>query len=149
MLKAKNEYEVLAEMICELTRNCNVKEDYFAASFNLSPSEVRLLMLFTITDTYSIKELREKLKLTSGRITHILTSLEDKKLLIRIPVNIDKRNIIVKLLPKAKPLIKNLHQNYRQLHKNILESVDKNDIIQIQSSMAILLEVLKKWVNKI
>ena len=27
------EMEPIAEMICELTRNCSIKEEYFAASF--------------------------------------------------------------------------------------------------------------------
>ena len=96
-----NDYQRIAELICELTRNCNIKEDFFAASFNLSPTEVRLLKLFAFADSYSIKEIREKLNLTAGRITHILGSLEAKKILQRVPEENDKRNINVQLLPKA------------------------------------------------
>lgn len=73
-----NNIEPVAELICELTRNCNIKEEYFASSFNLSPTEVRFLKLFAIKPVYTIKELRDVLKLTPGRITHILTSLEEK-----------------------------------------------------------------------
>jgi len=73
----------VAELICELTRNCNIKEEYFASSFNLSPTEVRLLKLFVLSPTYKIKELQSLLNLTPGRITHILTSLEAKKLILR------------------------------------------------------------------
>jgi DNA-binding MarR family transcriptional regulator len=72
MEKISSDYQAVAELICELTRNCNIKEDLFAASFNLSPTEVRLLKLFVLTDTYSIKEIRERLNLTSGRVSHIL-----------------------------------------------------------------------------
>lgn len=51
--------EPVAELICELTRNCNIREEYFASSFNLSPTEVRFLKLLAVTPTYSIRELRD------------------------------------------------------------------------------------------
>jgi len=101
MSKIKSKHESLAELVCELTRYCALKEEYFAASFNLSPTEVRFLKLFAFQDVYTIKELREKLGLTPGRITHILDSLEAKKLISRLQDEKDKRNIIVKLLPKS------------------------------------------------
>lgn len=140
--------EPVAELICELTRNCNIKEEYFASSFNLSPTEVRFLKLLAVTPTYSIKELRDILKLTPGRITHILTSLEDKKLISRTLDPTDKRVIIVSLMPKAAPLISNLQQNYRELHNRILKSVKEEEMEKILSSLEILVDVFKKWVNQ-
>jgi DNA-binding MarR family transcriptional regulator len=138
----------VAELICELTYNCNIKEEYFASSFNLSPAEVRLLKLFILSPTYKIKELRTLLNLTPGRITHILTSLEAKKLISRTPDSKDNRVILVKLLPKANPLIKNLHQNYRELHNQILKNVNEKELDKILSSLQILVKVFKEWVNQ-
>lgn len=140
--------EPIAEMICELTRNCTIKEEYFAASFNLSPTEVRLLKLFSFSQKYTIKELRESLKLTPGRITHILTTLEEKKLITRVQDSNDKRIILVNLTSKALPLITNLHQNYNDLHRRILESVDSSELAKITSALEILNDVFKKWVNQ-
>lgn len=138
----------VAELICELTRNCNIKEEYFASSFNLSPTEVRLLKLFVSTPTYTIKEIRDRLKLTPGRITHILTSLEAKKLISRSLDANDKRVILVTLMPKANALIKNLHQNYHELHNRILQNVKEEEIEKILSSLEILVDVFRKWVNQ-
>lgn len=140
--------EPVAELICELTRNCNIKEEYFAASFNLSPTEVRFLKLFSIKSEYTIKELRDILKLTPGRITHILTSLEKKKLISRTLAPADKRVILVTLLPKATPLIANLHQNYKELHSRILQNVQEDEMKKILSSLEILVDVFRKWVNQ-
>ncbi len=139
---------MIAELICELNRNCNIKEEYFAAGFNLSPTEVRFLKLFACKPSYSIKELCELLNLTRGRITHILTSLESKKLIARVRDPIDKRNIFVKLMPKAEPLISNLHQSYNKLHSEILKKVKKEQLEQILQSLEILVDVFKKWVNQ-
>lgn len=140
--------EPVAELICELTRNCDIKEKYFASSFNLSPTEVRFLKLFAVSPIYSIKELREILKLTAGRITHILSALERKKLISRTLDPKDKRVIVVNLLPKAAPLISNLQQNYHELHNRILQNVKEEEMKKILSSLEILVDVFKKWVNQ-
>ena len=142
------EVEPIAEMICELTRNCTIKEEYFAASFNLSPTEVRLLKLFSFSPKYTIKELRNLLKLTPGRITHILTTLEEKKLITRVQDSSDKRIILVSLTSKALPLINNLNQNYNDLHSRILKTVDSSELAKISSSLEILNDVFRKWVNQ-
>ena len=144
----QTEMEPIAEMICELTRNCFIKEEYFAASFNLSPTEVKFLKLLAVKPQYTIKELRDILKLTPGRITHILTSLQDKNLISRTLDENDKRVILVSILPKAGPLITNLHQNYKELHLRILQDVDESELKKISSSLQILNSVFKKWVNQ-
>jgi DNA-binding MarR family transcriptional regulator len=148
MVKINNESEAVAELICELTRNCNIKEEIFASSFNLSPTEVRLLKLFAFENTFTIKEIRMKLNLSAGRISHILQSLEAKKLLTRIPDNTDKRSTIVKLLPNASPFIQNLHLNYQRLHGDILKNVKDVEMNDIYLSLKVLVDVFKKWVDE-
>lgn len=148
MVKSDNKSEDVAELICELTRNCNIKEEFFAASFNLSPTEVRLLKLFAFENTFSIKEIRNKLNLSAGRISHILRSLEAKKLLTRITDDMDKRNTIVKLLPNASPFIQNLHQNYNRLHKDLLKNVNSVEMNNIYLSLEVLVDIFKKWVQE-
>jgi len=141
-----NDYEVLAEMLCELTRMCGIKEDYFARSFNLSPTEVRLLKLFTFSETFTVKELREKLKISPGRITHIISSLEEKKLIRRVRDVNDRRSILIQLMPSATPYIENLHKNYNQLHLDILKNINKDDMKQIYFSLQVLNKVFKNWI---
>lgn len=140
-----NEYEKLAGLICELTRCCSQKEEFFAASFNLSPTEVRLLMLFSFESTYSIKQLREQLSLTPGRITHIVDSLEKKKLVERFKDENDKRNYFVRTMPKANIFIQNMKDNYIQLHQNLLSNVNQEELSKIFSSMEILVDTFKQW----
>jgi len=147
MASKKNGYADIAELICELTRNCNIKEEYFAAGFNLSPTEVRLLKLFTFEESCSVREIRERLNLTPGRITHILKSLEKKKIVERFPDEKDKRNVHVRLLSKAQPLIQNLHQNYNRLHEDLLKNVNGMEMKYIHDSLVILVDVFKKWIE--
>ncbi|MGE5403206.1 MAG: MarR family winged helix-turn-helix transcriptional regulator [Ignavibacteriales bacterium] len=148
MEKDFNKAEALAELICTLTRNCNIKEEYFASSFNLSPAEVKLLKLFAFSSQLTIKEICNLLKLTPGRITHIVSSLEEKKLLIRKVDQNDKRNVIITTSPKCAPFIGNLNQSYVELHQKLLEQVGKEDQEKILSSLKILVDIFGKWVNE-
>ncbi len=140
--------EELSQLICHLTRRCNLKEDFFAASFNLSPTEVRLLRLFNYSVTYTVKELKDRLQLTSGRITHIISSLEKKKLIIRTQDNEDKRNVSVSLLPKAEPLINNLQKSYQDLHQTILQNIPESEIDKMTEAITLLVGVFDKWVDE-
>ncbi|MEI7811255.1 MAG: MarR family transcriptional regulator [Ignavibacteria bacterium] len=140
--------QAFAELICELTRNCNIKEDFFASSFNLSTAEVKLLKLFAFSDTLTIKELCSMLNLSPGRITQILASLEKKNLITRTADTADKRNIIVSIAPKCSPFIMNLHNSYIDLHRKILENVPPEEYEKIYSSLDILVGLFRNWVNE-
>jgi DNA-binding MarR family transcriptional regulator len=146
-VKHKNT-ESIAELICELTRNCNIKEGYFSTSFNLSPTEVRVLKLFCSTPALPIKELCSKLKLSPGRMTQILKSLERKKLVIRNTDSRDKRNITVSIMPKGLPFINNLHKSYNALNARILGKVSDRKQQEILSSLEILVEVFHSWAEE-
>ncbi|MGE5351607.1 MAG: MarR family winged helix-turn-helix transcriptional regulator [Acidobacteriota bacterium] len=148
MKKEDKKAEILAGLICSLTRNCNIREEYFAASFNLSPAEVKLLKLFAFKSTLSVKELCSLLHLTPGRITHIVSSLEEKKLLIRSVDQKDKRNVIVSTAPKCAPFINNLHMSYLDLHQRILDSVSEEDQEKMFQALETLVGIFSKWVNE-
>ena len=143
-----NQAESMAELICELTRNCNITEGYFSTSFNLSPTEVRVLKLFISTPALPIKELCSKLKLSPGRMTQILKSLERKKLVIRNTDSKDKRNITVSIMPKGLPFINNLHRSYNELNARILGRVSVRKQQEILSSLEILVDVFHTWVEE-
>lgn len=135
----------MAVLSCELSRTCQEKENYFASTFNLTPAEFKCLRLFTGKKSLSIKELTSFLNITPGRITHILTSLENKKFITRKIDQNDKRNIIVHLTSKSEPFIKNLNESHIQLHEQILGKIepDKRDLVI--SAMEDLIKAMKKW----
>jgi DNA-binding MarR family transcriptional regulator len=148
MEKLKEKIENVAQLICELTRNCTIKEEFFARSFNLSPTEVRFLKLFVHRNLLTVNEIQNLLKLTTGRISHILKSLESKNLITRIKTPKDKRNIEIKLQPKAMLFVNNLHNNYNDLNDSILNQVGKEELDQITDSLNTLLNLFTKWVGQ-
>jgi DNA-binding MarR family transcriptional regulator len=137
--------EKMADLTCELAQTCNEKENYFASTFNLTPAEFKCLRLFTKKDSQSIKIISNLMKLTPGRITHILTSLEEKHLIVRELDPMDRRNVIVSLTAQSKPFIKNLSENHIKLHAEILEKIDPDKREFIVDAMNDVIRALKKW----
>lgn len=139
----------MAFLSCEIAKSCNKKELLFAASFNLTPAEFRCLRLFTDSHELPIKKLTTQLALTPGRITHILTSLEAKKYVTRSIDSNDKRNIIVKLTKKSKPLIERLNTEHIKIHKEILENIRASERPSVIKAMKDVISALRSWSNKI
>lgn len=137
--------EKMADLTCELAQTCNEKENYFASTFNLTPAEFKCLRLFTKNDSLSIKIISNLMKLTPGRITHILTSLEEKNLIERELDPLDRRNVIVSITSSSKPFIKNLNENHVKLHTEILNKIDPDKREFVIEAMNDVIKALKKW----
>lgn len=137
--------EKMADLTCELAQTCNKKENYFASTFNLTPAEFKCLRLFTKNDSLSIKIISNLMKLTPGRITHILTSLEEKNLIERELDPLDRRNVIVSITSSSKPFIKNLNENHVKLHTEILNKIDPDKREFVIEAMNDVIKALKKW----
>lgn len=137
--------EEMSYLTCELARTCNQKENHFASMFNLTPAEFRALRLFKDKKTLSIKEISEKVNLTPGRITHILTSLEAKKFITRRIDKDDKRNVIVDLTSKSEPFIKNLSASHVKLHDEILRKIKPENREVVMRSMGEVINALQNW----
>lgn len=138
---------LMAELTCELARTCNEKENYFASMFNLTPAEFKCLRLFDKKNSLCIKEISGKMKITPGRITHILTALEEKKFIRRKVDPADKRNVIVSLTAKSAPFIKNLTENHIKLHEDILEKIEPGKRELVLSAMQDVVFALRSWSN--
>ncbi|MCF8418478.1 MAG: MarR family transcriptional regulator [Melioribacteraceae bacterium] len=135
----------MADLTCKLARTCNEKENYFASMFNLTPAEFKCLKLFEDTQSLSIKEIAGAMNLTPGRITHILTSLENKNFVERKIDMTDKRNIIVHLTNKSGPFIKNLNESHIKIHKEILENIDEDKREYVIGALGDIYAALKTW----
>lgn len=147
-MTARKLAQEMSTLTCELARACNEKEKNFAAQFNLTPAEFRCLRLFSNNDSLPIKFLTKSLLITPGRTTHILTSLEEKRLVKRKADQKDKRNMIVELTAKSKPFIKNLNENHIKIHEEILQHIKKNDREVIVKALNEVIDALSKWTDK-
>jgi DNA-binding MarR family transcriptional regulator len=95
----------------------------------------------------SIKRIAIQMNLTPGRITHILTSLEAKKYIVRKVDEKDKRNIIVHLTESSQPFLQTVNENHIKLHEEILASIPEDKREFMLDSMEELIKALKTWTD--
>jgi len=139
--------ELMSHLTCELGRTCTNKEHFFAAKYDLTPAEFRCLRLFKERPSMSIKRIAIQMNLTPGRITHILTSLEEKNYIVRKVDQKDKRNIIVHLTESSKPFLKIVNENHVKLHEDILSNIAEDKREFMLESMQELIKALKTWTD--
>ena len=154
MTKPNTKTDQMAEMldlILQLVKICQFKEQYFAGLYNLTTVELRCLQCFEFHNSVSVKELSKSMELTPGRITHILTSLEKKKLVTREINKDDRRGINVYLTKKAIPFTKNLKENYVKFHEKLLRNIPEEKREIIKTALKELLrafEILNKEIKE-
>ena len=135
----------MAELTCRLSKVCSEKDSYIAAMFNLTPAEFRCLKQFSKTSQISIKQLGQELRLSPGRITHILTSLEAKGFTSRSADPKDKRNVIVTATAKSKPFIQNIEECHLQVHKEIMKIINPSERNCVITSMEAVVNAITEW----
>lgn len=135
----------LADLTCELGHTCTEKQNYFASMFNLTPAEFRCLRLFGNKTNLSVKEICALLGLTPGRITHIITSLEEKRFVIRKIDQTDKRNVIVQLTNTSIPFLKNLTASHIKVHEELLAKIPAPNRETVIYSVNEILKAIKSW----
>lgn len=133
----------LSDLTFELVKEYINMELDFAEKNDLTPAEFKLLCYFRNTESVSIKDLVREMKLTPGRITHIITSLEEKKLITRNINPDDRRGINVFLTGKSQPLIKELNSKSLDMHSCVLEKYQTADADSVLCVMRDLIEQLK------
>jgi DNA-binding MarR family transcriptional regulator len=149
-ISPKAQAQMMAELTCKLSRACSKKETSFAALFQLTPTELRCLRMFSKKSTVSIKEMIDELEISAGRVTHILTSLEKKKYITRRVDKTDKRNHLVDLTPQSRKFINQLTKKHVELHQNILNDISDEHKSIVSQIMAELINALEEWskINK-
>lgn len=141
--------ELMAELSFELNKTINEKERYFASTFNISAAEFRCLTYFINTNRMSVRSLCKLMKLTPGRMTRILQSLEDKNLIVREIDRDDRRGIIVSLASRCLPYIKSLSETNIKMHEDIFSTIEPEKRGSIIMAMEELLSALKSWTGNL
>jgi len=137
----------LSELTCKLARACNRKEHSFAALFSLTPMELKCLRMFAGNPSISIGDIIKELEITAGRVTHILTSLERKKYIVRRVNPKDKRNYFVDITPESKKFINQLTLKHTAIHQEILANIHDNEQNLLFDVMSKIIVSLDTWTD--
>ena len=125
---------------------CQLKDKKIAKSTNLTCSELNCLKQYFEIDILSVKELAEKLNITSGGVTRIVASLEESGILRRDMDPNDRRGINVTLTDKGESVVKKLQDATIDYYKTMLSGTPKKKIDIILEGVSLLNKI---WLKKI
>ncbi len=88
------------------------------------------------------------MKITQGRVTHIITSLERKGLVLRKLDPVDKRNVIAFLTEKSEPFLRTVNEMYVKIHHEILQNMDPEKRRLVIEVMEEVISALDLWMQQ-
>ncbi len=140
---------MMANLTIQLEKFCQIKDRFFNSKFKLTPAEFRCLRIIKENEAVSTKTLAKQMKLTPGRITHLLNSLEFKNLISRQIDKNDRRGIQTFITPDAFSFIDKVINEYTKLHEEILEYLPKDKRESILENVVLFFDAMKKWEDRV
>ncbi|RLB08638.1 MAG: hypothetical protein DRG39_08560 [Deltaproteobacteria bacterium] len=129
----------LSDCLCYVTgktfRNMLSCYGPFIKGYNLTVSQLFLLLALYEKDGSTPQELSSKLALNSSTLTGILDRLENKGLIIRQTNASDRRSTIIRLTQRAKGLKEKLWAIYEEVNGNLCSALSQEEMEALFSIM--------------
>ena len=138
----------IADLITLLFNNCQEKESRFVAEHEVSVVEFRCMRILNEFEQLTVNQVAEKMSLTSSRITRIIDGLVSKQIVLREISSKDRRFFDLSLTTKGKKLIKQLNEEYANIHKEILSAIPEQNHKSMFDGITQLNNAVEKWLNK-
>jgi len=135
----------MAKLVFTLRQKCVLKDSQIVHRLGITNSEYMCLVQFLDRDTIGVKQLAKQLEITSGGVTRILTSLEDKGNIKRRISREDRRNIDVHLTRKGKAMVDHISQESCDLHAEILNHFEPDHQRPLMNAIDQLIKAIDKW----
>ena len=119
--------EQISKIINSMKIKSQLKDKKIAECFKLSCSELNCLKQYYNEDNLSVKELAEKLNITSGGVTRIVAQLEDQGILRRDIDPEDRRGINVTLTDKGKSTVSELYKRSIKYYKSMFKDLSEEE----------------------
>ncbi|MBN2185030.1 MAG: winged helix-turn-helix transcriptional regulator [Candidatus Krumholzibacteriota bacterium] len=139
--------EKMADLICLLRQKCALKDMYFVKQVGISSAEYNCLMQFFNINTLGMKEIGERLGITPGGVTRIISGLEKQGIVIRNISAEDRRNIDVDLTEKGIRIVNEIRQVSLDLHSEIMEQIDPEHRRSVFFAIERLIGAINVWVE--
>ena len=137
----------LADLIFTLRQKCAMKDLYVFQRAGVSSSEYNCLMQFFSTSEIGMKELGERLDITPGGVTRIITGLEEKGIVERRIDPEDRRGINVILTSEGERIVQRIRQASIELHAEIIERIDPSLRGSVITAMEQLIAAINAWLE--
>ena len=136
--------KLISKSLNSIKGKCRLKDQAIADQLNISCSELNCMKKFMANSHLSVKDLAEKLNITSGGVTKIVGNLEEKGILRRDMDPEDRRGIIVSLTPEGEVLTKNLKNTTLKYYNELFKGLSEDEKEKILKGLQLLNEA---WGN--
>ncbi len=131
---------VIGDLFFQFQAKLQIFEREYLRKFGIedvTPSEVKVLYIIGLSNTKSMSEIAEALKITRGTLSTTVDSLVNKGYVIRTRHKQDRRVIILYLTQKAIGIIKQYEKYLEELISTLAKNLDKE-------KMFVMEEILEK-----
>jgi DNA-binding MarR family transcriptional regulator len=147
MHAGNNNVSRLADLIFTLRQKCALKDHYVVRRAGISQAEYNCLTQFFVTGTIGMKELGERLDITPGGVTRIITGLEEKGIVERRIDSEDRRGINVILTRRGERIVNDIRDTSLGLHAEIIERIDPSSRRKVIEAVEQLIGAINDWLE--
>ena len=128
----------LRELIEEIIHCCQERVLFQSQKFNLTPAELRCILLFNNEKYLTTKGLAQKLEVAKSRVTKIMEGLTHKKLVQCIDDPRDARVKLIRLTTAGHNKSNDIHQFIKDIHYQLLTNLNSGDRKSVLNSLELL-----------
>ncbi len=126
-----------------------VKDRILVQDLPVSYAEYNCLALFYNQHNMTVKSIAEKMDITPGGVTRIITSLENKGYIVREISVSDRREILVSLTDEGEKLTDLMKSTSTDIHTKVLKHVDTDDLDCMLDGIENLVKALDSWIKRV
>lgn len=139
--------EKMSGLVYTLRQKCALKDSCFIQTLNISLAEYNCLIQYFNVDSLAVKVLADRLDITPGGVTRIITSLEEKGLVDRLMSKQDRRGIDVVLTQSGKAMVDKIRSASYAMHEEILQHIEPEHHESVIKAIESLINALNLWID--
>lgn len=136
----------IGEMFFEFQSKLQFFEREYLKKFDIidvTPTEVKVLYIIGISNTKSMSDIADELKVTKGTLSITINSLVKKGYVIRTRHKQDRRIIIVYLTKKSLNIVHHYSQFYNALIQTLLSEVTSDKVLILEEILIKLNKIIE------
>ena len=134
--------EKLSSILIELYEKMSSWEHAVVKESGLTPAQMHAIEILGRQESLRMKELAQKLGVTTGTLTVMIDRLEQNGLISRRPNENDRRSIVVVLTEKGYQYFKEHHKLHLELTHEITSSLTEDEAGQLYTFLEKLVSLL-------
>jgi DNA-binding MarR family transcriptional regulator len=133
----------LKDLIEEISYCCQERLSFLSEKFNLTPAQLRTLLLFKNERYLTVTAIAQKLEVAKSRVTIILNGLLEKKIVHRIDDPEDARVKLISLTLAGQKMIRKIDRFMTYMHHQLVLTLNPEERQPILSSLELLRASMK------